>query len=201
MESQTDWSAAEGQPCDDNIDCTHTDTCQLDMSCAGVAYSCDDNLFCTYDTCTGEPDGCEHTIDANWCLIDEQCVQGDHPTNICSTCDPALSQTQWSDLCFYGFPCDISTNECAANPDFICTSWNGSSKAACAPKCPIEGGAWIPCGSFMDLPIGTEAKCLPHYNTGVAEYACLFLCGPTTNGLVCPTHMECNETYGLCVPK
>lgn len=60
--------------------------------------SCDDGLSCT--VIGGCAEGSCHSgdVEADWCLIDEQCVAAgdENPDNPCQSCIPLISQHQWS---------------------------------------------------------------------------------------------------------
>ncbi|MCP4675168.1 MAG: DUF1566 domain-containing protein [Deltaproteobacteria bacterium] len=55
-EGGCNYPADVGDACDDGSDCTHTDQCQSDKSCAGSLYSCNDAGICetTIDACNGD---------------------------------------------------------------------------------------------------------------------------------------------------
>jgi len=119
-----DGFACTTDVCDATTGCTHVldpDTCLIDGACLAVndknpasacgsckpsvatdtwselTNGCHDELLCTDDLC--DPvNGCTHTIQAGFCLIDGACVaEGEqNPDNECLTCQPTVSATDWS---------------------------------------------------------------------------------------------------------
>lgn len=101
----------EGQPCDDENPCTHTDKCGADLKCSGTAYTCDDGRACTDDKCDGNG-YCIFTVKSDKCLINGVCHDAGkvNPKNPCVECVPATSRTEWT---------ADDTNSCA--DDSVCT--------------------------------------------------------------------------------
>jgi len=107
----TTWSPATGGVCDDSDPCTQNDSCQNGV-CKGNSYAgqCSDGLSCTTDECDGKGGCLAHKTLSGYCVISGVCYKkGDlHPSGQCSGCDPAQSQTQWSQLsntCSIGGKC------------------------------------------------------------------------------------------------
>ncbi|MCA9523537.1 MAG: hypothetical protein KC609_21325 [Myxococcales bacterium] len=101
----------EGQPCDDENACTHTDKCGADLKCAGTAYTCDDGRECTDDKCDGNG-YCIFTVKKDKCFINGVCHEAGkvNPKNPCVECVPTTSNTEWT---------ADDTNSCAN--DSVCT--------------------------------------------------------------------------------
>jgi hypothetical protein len=157
------WSSNTGFTCNDNVDCTYSDTCTAGV-CGGTSYSCNDSLSCTTDAChgTGSAD-CTHTISSG-CLINNICrTEGfDNPDNQCQECVSATSKTAWTNKgnttsCIDGNACtsnDLCNNGiCTGTPNgcddsLSCTSdgCNGGScfhQNTCSepnPACMETGG-------------------------------------------------------------
>ena len=95
------WSPATGGVCSDGDPCTRNDFCQ-NGTCQGTSYAgqCSDGLACTTDACDGKGGCLGHKILGGWCVIDGACHKKDalNPSGQCSGCDPAKSQSQWSQL-------------------------------------------------------------------------------------------------------
>ncbi|MFO0750973.1 MAG: hypothetical protein U1F43_35665 [Myxococcota bacterium] len=70
--STSDWSVADGAPCDDGDLCTWNDTC-VGGACDGQTHQCNDGIACTVDHCDGDG-GCTATQAAGTCFIDGACV-------------------------------------------------------------------------------------------------------------------------------
>ncbi len=69
-----------------------------DDGCGGSCGSCNDGLLCTTDSCSvGQ---CEFAIDQFQCVIKGSCVPSgtEDPESVCRKCNPAKSQTDWSNL-------------------------------------------------------------------------------------------------------
>ena len=66
---------------------THTDRCQADGHCIGIAYSCDDGEVCTSVSCDSFG-GCINTFNTEPCNDGDDCTQND----VCSegTCTGTL---------------------------------------------------------------------------------------------------------------
>ena len=60
---------------------------------------CDDGKDCTTDTCN-DSDGCNYTVNDDFCLIDVACYANDdkNPDNPCKFCDTSTSQSEWSNV-------------------------------------------------------------------------------------------------------
>ena len=105
-----------GEVCDDGDPCTHTDVCQGDGSCGGVAYACDDGLDCTADICVGDG-SCAVQMAEDICVIESICVEAATPmpgSGECSFCSPVNGQEGWTAQpdnlpCEDGDPC--TTND------------------------------------------------------------------------------------------
>jgi len=96
------WTNADGNSCNDGVDCTHSDRCQGGV-CQGTSYSCSDGLDCTTDRCTGvgpAPGGCAFDLDAGNCLIDDACVAAStiNAKDACQICDPASGTSSWASI-------------------------------------------------------------------------------------------------------
>ncbi len=111
------WSDHDGSPCDDGLFCTTGDVCQ-GGTCDGTPLSCDDGVACNgtescdenADTCVPgtTPCGADELCDVpsdrcvtrcTGCVIAGSCYgQGQvNPANPCQICEPARSDTAWSD--------------------------------------------------------------------------------------------------------
>ncbi|MCB9729391.1 MAG: hypothetical protein H6744_20050 [Deltaproteobacteria bacterium] len=137
------------------------DVCNgLDDDCDGVTDggACDDGRSCTVDVCDPQK-GCQHTLVENSCVIGEACVlEGEsNPADLCETCQPAISTSQWSDAegkaCSDQDPCtsgDTCTGGVCAgsaydcDDDIPCTTDSCDGQGGCqhtllANRCLIDG--------------------------------------------------------------
>lgn len=137
------------------------DVCNgLDDDCDGVTDggACDDGQACTVDTCDPQK-GCQHALIASSCVIGGVCVpQGEsNPADLCETCQPAVSTSQWSDAegksCSDQNPCtsgDLCTGGVCAgkayscDDDVVCTTDSCDGLGGCehvlvANRCLIDG--------------------------------------------------------------
>ncbi|NMC72569.1 MAG: DUF4215 domain-containing protein [Myxococcales bacterium] len=108
-ESTTTWTPNAGAACDDGLFCNGTDTCENDGTCsrhaaAPCGAACHSGCEESTDTCT---------VAAGSCYIGTACyAAGDpNPTNECQECNPATSQTAWSNRAA-GTPCTADADDC-----------------------------------------------------------------------------------------
>ena len=125
------------------------------VGCAAAA-DCDDGLACTTDTC-GDDGACAWTIDAGSCLIGGACYSdGDAGASACVQCDPAASQTAWTDAgegdaCDDGDACtkaDVCDADgvCVSGPVDPCDDGEPCTADGCEPStgcthAPLDGGS------------------------------------------------------------
>lgn len=108
--------------------------------CASAA-DCDDGIPCTVDQCASGT--CTAALPADSCVIDAQCVAAGStaPGNDCRLCDPAASNTQWTqatsatpcsdgDLCTESDACEAGV--CTGTPKTCATS-HACEVASCDP--------------------------------------------------------------------
>ncbi len=122
------WSANNGLPCDDGLDCTKIDTC-TNSACVGTAYTCDDGKVCTADACDGKG-GCTSSLMPGYCMIDHVCYSNNqfNPDNICEKCSAGSSTSEWTPA--DGFACD-DFDSCTMNT----TCSNGTCGGGTAYSC------------------------------------------------------------------
>lgn len=91
----------------------------------GSACPVQDNLACTTQAC-GSTGNCEATIDAGFCVINNQCIVSgtQNPANECQTCNPAVSTTAWSNKA-NNTSCNGGTGGCACQQG-TCQKTNGT---------------------------------------------------------------------------
>jgi hypothetical protein len=143
---QKGWSAMTGGSCNDNDDCTHTDTCNAGV-CGGTSYTCTANDCQWTSACDGKG-GCATTDKPNGapCQDGDGCTLGDTcdgngnclPGPTCNA-PPADSCADSSTLrtCTGPGSCQVGSCQysCQNTP---CGAFNACSGAACA------GCAWTP---------------------------------------------------------
>ena len=83
------------EACDDGDPCT-IDRCEASGTCAHEAFTCPSQP-CASNACDGDG-GCEWTVDADWCLVDESCIPAltGHPDEPCLACVPSVDPLDWS---------------------------------------------------------------------------------------------------------
>lgn len=128
--SSTGWTTvADGELCDDDDSCTHTDRC-VSGTCVGIDYggACDDGLPCTTDGCDGQGGCLPNTLLPGHCLIDGKCWAAEvsypgTPPQACATCDPKVNAFAWT----------ISPHHCLI--DGLCRLKRETNKSDCTKTC------------------------------------------------------------------
>jgi hypothetical protein len=125
-------------PCDDTLFCTQNEICTNGMCGGGTPRNCADLLTCTTDVCDEDNDECDHTLDADRCLIAGVCYLPDalNPSNTCEECSPSDSTSDWTvlpdgSLCNDGNAC-TGTGSPDIDPD-TCTG--GTCAGELDPNC------------------------------------------------------------------
>ncbi len=87
-----------GDECNDDMQCTLTDTCNELGVCVGVGNPCEDGLDCSVNTCNEEGRACAITLEPDSCLIGDGCyTSGDFdPTDMCRLCHPDDNRWGWT---------------------------------------------------------------------------------------------------------
>ena len=87
-----------GDPCDDEDPCTHSDVYE-DGVCTGTVYDCTSGSpFCVTRTCDGSG-GCEILkVQDDFCFVDGACFAdgSNNPKDECAQCDSSADQEGWS---------------------------------------------------------------------------------------------------------
>ena len=187
--------ANAGGRCDDGSACTKNDVCQADGSCTGTPITCDDGLACTDDSC--DPvGGCRYTLKAGRCLIDGVCsASGDrNPGNPCQQCDPAASQTTWTNAP-RGTPCadaDRCDGDEACDGAGTCSPGTPVTCGQCT-ACNAEAGTCVPAFDGQECDGDPTDKCKQRWRCGGG------LC-QATGHIICPESFDpCRDT-GTCDP-
>ena len=135
--------SVEGAPsgCDDGNECTSDDAC-VAGSCMGHSYDCADGKECTVDTCDGMG-GCGHAVVETFCMIDGACIAAEQTatSNLCSACQPAISQTGYSPV----------------GDGALCDDGDACTAAEC-----VQGqcvGSWVGCDveKINNVTLGNQA--------------------------------------------
>ncbi|KAH3766061.1 Fibronectin type III domain protein [Pelomyxa schiedti] len=137
-----EWTNTVDTACDDGDPCTTGDVC-TQGHCIGKSISCDDSIPCTEDTC--EEGHCEHTLEADNCLIGNLCYPDTvvNPKNFCQHCDVALNWEAWSSR--DGTACDDG-NQCTQKDTCI----NGACEGS-----PYDCNDYLDCTTDLCLGEGT----------------------------------------------
>lgn len=130
--------AGPGGACNDGLDCTHSDSCQDDGTCAGTPSdaSCDDGIPCTKDQCNGT--GCSYSNltgpcdDGNVCTLNDGCSNG---ACVSGSPDPDCQ-------------CDTSADDCEAQYGDS-NACNGTLHCV-AGQCVGEPDTAIVCDTSLD---------------------------------------------------
>ncbi len=114
--------------CNDGNACT-TDTCTSGATCTGSPRSCSDGLSCTTDFCSEDVGSCISAVNPGSCVIGGACVADGtvSPTNVCVSCQPPTSISDWSPT-GAGLPCDDGGT---CTTDDVC---NGAGACSGAPR-------------------------------------------------------------------
>lgn len=191
--------AAVGTPCNDGTVCTANDVCGADGVCRGTPISCDDGLSCTADTCDPVA-GCLHAILPGTCLIAGACYAAGqpNPSNACQVCQPAVSQTAWSNLtngtvCNDGNAC-TRTDTCQAG---ICV---GSNPVVCQPldQCH-DAGTCDPATGTCSNPAKPNGTTCNDGNACTQTDTCQNGACVGSNPVVCTALDQCHAA-GVCDP-
>lgn len=88
----------DNTPCNDGLFCTINERCQSAVCTGGTPRNCADLLTCTTDSCNEDTDVCDHTLDANRCLISDVCYTDGafNPDNDCEECDSVQNTADWT---------------------------------------------------------------------------------------------------------
>ncbi|HPV04090.1 MAG TPA: hypothetical protein PLC24_05935 [Myxococcota bacterium] len=190
--SGSEYSPAEGMPCDDADPCTAGDTCDADGICQpGAGFGCDDDNECTIDRC--DPNfGCTNTPRASTCDDHDSCTYQDQcnvQTGVCK-----------------GFPVNCNDgNECTRD---YCDSFDGCQHEPISKACNDFDGCTLNdmcnedgvCqGTSMDCSDGIECtvdSCMSGVCLNDWHY------GPCNDGDMCTDNDSCNG-YHECagIPK
>jgi hypothetical protein len=148
---------------DDNCNQLPNDECECTVD---AQQSCADTLPCTDDSCV---DGtCSTVIKAEFCVIDGQCHAAEQAQadNICSVCNPALSQSTWSGAANGtqnpSNPCQICSGvSLVANVGADC----GSEPSECSAQDTCDANAACQANDEDDGKVCSEGEC----NAGECE--------------------------------
>lgn len=168
---------ANNTPCDDSLFCTVNTVCTGGVCGGGGPRNCADSLTCTTDSCNEATDQCDHTLDADRCLISGVCfAEGDlRPGNTCEHCESVTSTSDWTvrgdgSLCNDGNACTGTGREGIGFD--TCTSGNcaGVVDPECNDQCdfavPAIVGQNLSDNSGAGVDDG-EASCQPDSNHDV----------------------------------
>ena len=144
--------------------------------------ACDDTLACTDEVCSSG--ACSNPIMAGFCLIDGQCYgpEQTQPGNICSVCNPAQNQSEWSAVP-HGTgnpsnPCEVcSDGRLVANTGANC----GSASTECSAQDTCDSDAVCQPNHESDGIACSEGEC----NAGECE--------PLPFDCIAPTPPEVTE--------
>ena len=186
--SAVTWSASDGTPCDDGLECTAADEC-ANGGCAGTKEACDDDNPCTTNGCK-EGQGCIHAAVQGPCEDGDLCTLGDTCTNqVCipgpKTLDCADGDPCTLDNCTADGGCDHNPHSGPCEDGNPCTAGDSCIQGEC-----ISGSTIVSCD---DENACTDDVCLA--GSGCAHIPNL---APCEDGNVCSTGDTCSS--GVCSP-
>ncbi len=203
--SNTEWSPADGTPCDDGNFCTVGDAC-AGGACIGLLPNpCDDKNFCTDDSCDAVK-GCVHVpntrscSDGDACTIGDVCAKGkcvpgttivscdDHNPCTDDSCDPAKGCVNAPNdhLCDDGSVC--TQNQCPAGRSCATAELDHCENGACV------GGTALNCA---DTNACTDDFCHPKLGCQHVDNQAKCNDGnPCSDGDVC-AYGQCTAGPGL----
>ena len=184
---------ADETVCDDGDGCTSGEVCSGGSCTNGTLQSCDDGLACTNDSCTStdsESSECVNEISPTSCLIDGDCFGngGTAPTSTCLICNPAVSQSVWTEVAVGG-SCDDGnpiTNNDVCQEDGTCQGEVTPCPAgsSCTPTYTNTDGGCVPNHAPAGTPCNDE-----NINTGNDQ--CDGSGGCSGSAIVCDTSNPC----------
>jgi len=127
---------ATGPLCDDELQCTHSDSC-VDGTCIGTSYVCNDGDVCTDDACTGAG-GCSFVNNTALCDDTNPCTSGD----VCGAGQCAGTPYSCNDS-------NVCTDDwCNGNG----TCGHSNNSVSCGPNHQCQGGQCVALCSAGDYP-------------------------------------------------
>ncbi|MET0384732.1 MAG: hypothetical protein ABW321_02175 [Polyangiales bacterium] len=211
--SASGWTAkAAGSSCDDGQYCTANDSCNASGRCTGSARDCSTGQSCSTGSCNENTDSCERSISG--CLIDDSCyvAQQANPRNPCQLCDPARSNTSWSNraegtTCSDGLFCTVddacnSAGVCASKPR-SCDDMLGCTVDVCneaGQRCDSTSmtGCTIAGACFPNLAVNPNNACQACVlGSSQSEWTLLAAGTPCSDGAFCTSGDTCNAS-GVC---
>jgi len=183
------YAPGEKNPANDCQECNPALSKSSWSNVANGAGCTDDGIACTLDQCNGLGT-CTHPIASGWCRISGQCYeQGTVSLQYdCKECNPALSQTAWSNRAS-GASCTPDNNSCTLDQ---CDGFGTCTHTVSSESCLIGETCYAP---GEKNPTNACQECNPalsksSWSNRSAGTAC------TDDGEVCTTD-QCNG-LGVC---